>query len=122
MKPVLFKLYAATAQLLGCLLGIFGAIGACVPFFGSNIFETAMGSPPDYSHPAFWISLILMVPSMLVGAAGAFALFVLPVASRFPDWAHVTPYERHFLAFLRSYAESILRYVAGEENRVAKLK
>ena len=122
MKPVLFKLYAAIAQLLGSLLGVFGAFGACVPFFGSNIFETALGSPPDYSHPAFWISLILVVPSMFIGAAGAFALFVMPVAFRFPEWAQVAPYERHYLAFLRSYAESILRYVAGEENRMSKLK
>ncbi|MDB6005845.1 MAG: hypothetical protein JWR15_2832 [Prosthecobacter sp.] len=68
------------------------------------------------------MALILSVPSIFVGGAGAIALFVMPAAFRFPDWAHVAPYQRHYLGFLRSYAESILRYVAGEEQRVAKLK
>ncbi len=104
------------------MLGIFGAFGICVPFFGPRIFETALGSPPDYSHPAFWMALILTVPSIFIGGAGALALFVMPVALRFPDWAHVAPYQRHYLDFLRSYAESILRYVAGEKHRIANLK
>jgi len=122
MKPILFNLYAAIAQLLGCMLGIFGAFGACVPFFGSSVFDTALGSPPDYSHPALWMAFILMFPSLFIGAAGAMALFVMPVAFRFPDWAHVAPYQRGYLDFLRSYAESILRYVASEEQRVSMLK
>ena len=115
VKRTIFNLYAFAALLLGMLVGVFGAYGACVPIWGSQILDTALGSPPDRSHPAFWLSLILLVPSMLLGAAGALALLILPVAFRFPAAAGVAPRQSYQLRFLRSYAERILGYVASHE-------
>jgi hypothetical protein len=102
------------------LLGVGGAYGFCVQIWGTNILETALGSPPDRSHPAFWLSLILLVPSMLLGAAGALTLLILPVAFRFPAAAVVAPRQRYQLRFLRGYAESLLGYVVSQDPRMLR--
>jgi len=118
MNRVIFNLYAFVALLFGMLIGLLGAYGACVPIWGAGILDTALGSPPDRSHPAFWLSLALLVPSMLIGAAGALALLIMPVAFRFPTAVSFGLPQRYQLRFLRRYAESILRFVTTQEARL----
>lgn len=116
MNRVVFNLYVIVVLLLAMLLGLFGAYGSCVPFWGSHVFDTAFGSPPDRSHPAFWVALLLLFPAMLLGAAGAVALLILPVAFRFPEAARIGRLQSYQLRFLRWYAERILAFVSTHDT------
>lgn len=71
------------AVVLACMLGgVFAAAGVCAWVYGPSILGTALGGPPDRTHPAFWLFVIVMVPGMLIGAAGAVFGVVLPVAAK----------------------------------------
>lgn len=77
MKKLLynFLMFAGAMCFIGGgLMGIFSMMGVCAMLWGSAVLDTALGSPPDYSHPAFWFGLLIMVPGMLIGFAGG--LFV----------------------------------------------
>ncbi len=65
------------------VMGVFGAAGMCYIIWGDDILHTALGKPPDYGHPAFYLWMLLMVPSMLIGFTGGFFLVVLPLYSAF---------------------------------------
>ena len=92
--------------LLACMLaGIFAAAGVCAVVYGPAILDTALGKPPDRGHPAFWLFMILMVPAMLIGAAGAVFAVMLPVAARwevagFPGSPHHQRLLRRYLSFV----------------------
>ena len=64
-------------------MGMFSSAGVCALVWGPEILNTALGSPPVRTHPAFWVFLALTVPSMLIGSAGAFFAVVLPLYSYF---------------------------------------
>ena len=116
MARLLFNLYAFAALLFGGLIGLFGAYGACLPIWGSHIFDTALGNPPDRSHPAFWLSLALLLPSMLVGCFGALFLFILPVAFRFPMAGRDAASHPSEIRFLRRYAERLLHFTRPHDE------
>lgn len=65
----------------GMLGGVFAAAGFCACVWGPSILETALGKPPDRTHPAFWTFMLTMVPAMLVGAAGTLFGIIFPVMS-----------------------------------------
>ena len=52
------------------LMGIFTAMGVCAQIWGGGILDTALGNPPDRSHPAFWLGLVVMVLGMLLSSLG----------------------------------------------------
>ena len=56
--------------MFGGLMGIFTAMGICAAIWGESVLNTAMGNPPDRSHPAFWLGFVIMVPSMIIGFIG----------------------------------------------------
>jgi hypothetical protein len=64
---------------LAMLGGIFIAAGVAALVGGADVMRAVAGSPPDMTRPAFWVCLILIVPCMLLGAAGGVAAIVLPV-------------------------------------------
>ena len=122
MKKTLFTVYVILATFAGLLIGLAGAYGICVFLWGPQILDTALGSRPDRSHPAFWLSLALLTPCMLIGVAGAISLLILPVAFRFPAAAATHRREHlHYVRFLRWYGESIVCYADGEARRLSKL-
>ena len=65
------------------IMVIFASAGICCVIWGDEILHTALGTPPDYGHPAFYLFILLMVPSMLIGFAGGFFLVILPIYSIF---------------------------------------
>jgi len=72
------------AALLGTMLfGVFAAAGVCAALFGSQILDTALGDPPDRSHPAFYLFLLLAVLGLLIGACGGVFGIVIPLYWRF---------------------------------------
>ncbi len=101
--------------LLACMLGgIFAAAGVSASVFGSSVLDTALGNPPDRMHPAFWLFMIVMVPGMLVGAAGAMFGVILPIAARWPVAG--IPGSLHNGRFLRAYLSWIGRLLPDEES------
>lgn len=108
MEPVLsiLRAIALFVVLLMCMLnGIFAAVGICTLVYGPSILDTALGKPPDRTHPAFWLFMIVMVPGMLIGAVGAVFAIVLPVAARwrvagFPGSAQHQRLLRRYLSFV----------------------
>ncbi len=60
-------------------MGIQAAAGFVAFMFGSSILDTALGNPPDRSHPAFWLFIGLIGPGMLVGFAGGWFGVVIPL-------------------------------------------
>ena len=65
------------------LMGVFGAAGLCALIWGSSILDTALGDPPNRSHPAFITFLLVALPGMLVGGIGGMAGVLLPLFSYF---------------------------------------
>ena len=123
MKKILFLTYVLLTTAAGIFIGTAGAFGACVPIWGSHILDTALGSPADRTHPAFWLAMILFIPSMLVGMAGTIALLILPVAFRFPSAAATNrSRDLYFVRFLRWYGERLVSYSNGEESRLNNKK
>lgn len=60
------------------LMGIFAGMGVCAAGWGEGILSTALGRPPDYSHPAFWLFVLIAFPGMVIGfVGGAFVLGLL---------------------------------------------
>lgn len=104
---------ALFAVLLACMLGgIFAAAGVCAVVYGPSILDTALGRPPDRSHPAFWLFMILMVPGMLIGAVGAVFAVMLPVAARWKVAGFPGPPQHQRL--LRWYLSFVGRALTAE--------
>ncbi|TLD68535.1 hypothetical protein FEM03_22280 [Phragmitibacter flavus] len=75
-----FVFITSFAALSSCMLmGIFSAAGVCALIFGSDVLDTTLGDPPDRTHPAFILFMLLMVPGMIVGAIGGTFGIVLPL-------------------------------------------
>src|SRR5439155_11397259 len=113
--PIL-RVVLLLAVVMACMLGgILAAAGACALVYGPAVLDTALGDPPDRSHPAFWLFLVIMVPAMLVGAAGALFGVVLPVAA---TWKVAgvpgSPLARRLL---RAYLSHLGRLVPGGAAR-----
>ena len=123
VKKMLFQIALVIIAGLGAMLGLFASIGFCVFIWGPEIMQTALGNTPDRSHPAFLIGLMLIVPSMLIGAAGCFFAIVLPLCFAFPHLAATDdPRNISFLKFIRKYAATMLKYADNEEKRIRAVK
>src|SRR5262245_32321363 len=102
----------AAALLASILLGIAGAAGVCAVFWGSSILDTALGNPPQRTHPAFITFFVLTYPAMFLCAAGCVATFLVPLYTRFgipiSRWPGVAN-------FMRRYATQLLK-AAGDSS------
>ncbi len=79
-----FATITSLAGLLACMLmGIFSSAGVCALIFGSDVLDTTLGDPPDRTHPAFILFMLLMVPGMIIGAIGGVFGIVLPLCRKF---------------------------------------
>jgi len=83
MTKVIVFLFSFAALVAGMLMGVLAAAGLCARIWGSSILDTALGDPPELSHPAFITFMLVMIPAALVGAVGAIASIMLPLFSRF---------------------------------------
>lgn len=72
-----------SSLLLSALIGFFGARGVCVEVWGPQVLNTAFANPPDHTHPAFWVALLVWVPAVIVGAIGSVFTFVIPLYAYF---------------------------------------
>lgn len=112
--PAIVRALLLFAVLMACMLGgIFAAAGVSAFAFSSSVLDTVLGNPPDRTHPAFWVFIIVMVPGMLVGAAGAMFGVILPVAARWPVAG--IPGAMHNRRLLRAYVSWIGRLVPDEQ-------
>lgn len=75
----LVLLVAFAGFMAGGLLGICASVGLTAMIWGPAVMDTALGSPPDHSHPAFWFWLFFMVPAMLVGMIGTAFGWMIPL-------------------------------------------
>ncbi len=121
MKLCAFLAYVGLSCFLGCFLGIFGACGVSILVWGPRILETALGSPPDRTHPAFWLTIVLLLPCVILGMSGSVALLILPVAFKYPEIA--TTHRRQDLWFVRVlkwYGLNLVSYATREEHRLSQ--
>lgn len=70
-KSTILNILSLVIFLSSMLMGIFAAMGFCVAIWGPSILETALGSRPQHSHPAFITFVLIMVPGMFLSMAGA---------------------------------------------------
>jgi hypothetical protein len=69
--------------ILSGIMGIFAAMGLCAAIWGSQVLNTTLGNPPDKTHPAFWIFMLLAIPGMIVGFVGGTFAFIIPIYTYF---------------------------------------
>lgn len=93
-------------MLVSMLMGIFGPAGLCALIWGSSILDTALGDPPQRTHPAFITFLLVMIPGMLIGACGAIAGIILPLHLRLD--IPLPKSGKGDSRFLRAYATRLL--------------
>jgi hypothetical protein len=110
MTKFIIGFISLVAVLAAMLMSILGAAGLCALIWGSSILDTALGSPPQRSHPAFIIFMLVMMPAMVLGAAGGIAAIMLPLFARFG--IRVTG-SFGIARFMRAHAMRILR-VTGD--------
>lgn len=113
IRVALLNFYALMAIIVGGFIGVGGAIFPCVLIWGPEILNTALGSPPDTSHPAFWLGLILLIPCLILGVASGIMLLALPVF--FLNQATFTKMkidqlDRLLESPIRWYANNLLKY------------
>ena len=83
IKNAIIHTVASTLFILSGVLGVFAAMGLCVALWGPAVLDTALAKPPDRTHPAFWMFMLLMVPAMIVGSVGGIFTFVVPLYAFF---------------------------------------
>ena len=83
MTKIIAFIISLAALTAGMLMGVLAAAGLCARIWGSSILDTALGDPPELSHPAFITFMLVMIPAALLGAAGAIAGIMLPLFSHF---------------------------------------
>lgn len=106
------------AFLLGSmLLGIFAGTGVVAFIWGPTILDTALGDPPDRSHPAFGVCLLVMMPAMLVNAVGAIAGVIVPVSYAARIRMSVVEGREYYRPLLRTYASWLLALARLEGPR-----
>jgi hypothetical protein len=104
--------------LLACmLLGLFAAMGLCAAIWGPSILTTALGNPPVLTHPASITFIVVLIPSMLIGAGGAIATIIVPLYARFP-----TAGDRSLFPLLRSYRRILSQAIDRHENLISECK
>jgi len=81
IKQILIYITVGALFIASGVMGIFASGGICAAIWGGEILETALGSPPDHSHPAFILFMLTMVPFMFIGFTGGFFLFMVPILS-----------------------------------------
>ncbi len=109
IKPII-SVVGLIGVTVSMFLGIFAAAGLCVAIWGSSVLDTALGNPPQRTHPAFITFMLVMASGMLLGAAGGVAAIMVPLYSRFGiRCGRSAAYRR----FLRGYAARLLA-IAGE--------
>lgn len=95
-------IFLAYTILMGVMLmGIFTAMGICAAIWGEGILHTALGSPPDRSHPAFWLFLIIMVPGMILSSFGGIP--VCKLLHQYAKWQIGDGEKPDLQAWLKNY-------------------
>jgi len=106
MIKVIIYLLDLVAFLASGLMGIFGAAGLCAAIWGSSILDTALGDPPQRTHPAFITFMIVAIPAMVIGWCGAFSSVILPLHLLFD--IPLSKSGDRSMKLLRSYAARII--------------
>ena len=83
MKSFILSILGLVILIASMLMGIFGSAGFCAAIWGSSILDTALGPQPQHCHPAFITFMLIAVPGMLLGAAGALVGIIVPLYSYF---------------------------------------
>jgi hypothetical protein len=117
MKILLIHLYLLAAMLVGGIFGIAGAMVPAVLLWGPRILDSALGSPPDRSHPAFLLGLVLLGPCVVFGCVAGVMLLFLPVALRYPTLLDRIRFAEGFtVRALAWYGHHIADYAARLER------
>jgi hypothetical protein len=90
------------------LMGVHAAAGTCAIIWGTDILNTALGTPPDRTHPAFILFILLIAPSMLLGFAGGIFLVCVPVFSKFKLRIYDSPSSLKIIRRLCSWYSGLL--------------
>jgi hypothetical protein len=102
--------FGAAAFCGGVVLGAFTALGIVACAWGPQVVDSALGNPPDRTHPAFWAWLLIMPAAMLLTGAGTLVCVTGPllrlggVTLRGGDRQFVRAYGRWLLAITRDRA------------------
>jgi hypothetical protein len=84
LRKFLIAMAAWYLWFLAMLGGIFMAAGIVAFFKSPQVLDNiTFGNPPDRTSPGFWIGIALIAPCMLLNAAGALVLIVLPIYTSF---------------------------------------
>ena len=83
MKKIIIFLITFLLFLFSGIMGVFASAGLCAFIWGGDVLKMELGTPPDYTHPAIYFFIILSVPLIIIGFAGGFFLFVIPICTRF---------------------------------------
>jgi len=119
IKRIVFGSLMIILSLSGLMMGIFVASGLCIFFWGPGILDTALGSPPDRSHPAFWCFLFFMILGMIVNVVGMITTVVLPLCIRFPQVAQSWfVSDTIILGWFRNCAIALQKYCDNEIERL----
>lgn len=108
MTRLIFYLVDFVVLIASMLLGVLGAAGLCALIWGSAILDTALGDPPQRSHPAFITFLLVMIPGIWIGWCGAVAGIIVPMHLRFG--VPLPKSEKGEIRVLRSYANRLLEF------------
>ena len=77
MKAALYILLVPCGFVI-IILSFFGGPGVVAMIWGSSVLDRIMASPPDRSHPAFWVCLAVMLVTT-ASATVAWILLMLPL-------------------------------------------
>lgn len=122
MKTFILQLYQFLSVMVGAFIGMAGAMAPSVLIWGPSILDTALGSHPVRSHPAFLLGGLLLAPCMILGIAAGFFFLFLPIAMRFPselDSARCLTTSSQ-VDFVRRYAKNLIEYLERAEIQIAK--
>jgi hypothetical protein len=125
MRRFVLGLYLCVVTVSAGLACGSGAFAVCVMVWGPSILDTALGAPPDRTHPAFWLGLVLLLPLMFFGCVAGFMLLGLPVAFRYREVFESMRIDTRDLDLarpLRSYAQNLLSYADRLDRRRLDLR
>ena len=80
---IIIKITLFSVLVMSGLFGIFASAGFCGFVWGGDILDTALGSPPIRTHPAFITFIVLMVPLMILGYVGVYFTVIFPIIAKF---------------------------------------
>lgn len=79
---IIIKIVLFIVLVMSGLFGIFASAGFCALVWGGDILDTALGSPPIRTHPAFITFIVLMGPLMILGYVGAYFTVIAPLIAK----------------------------------------